>query len=63
VLHNPYMMHASAVNQDERNAIRLATDIRFADSSKEWDSVGFFLFFLPTPPIVSPWRLTGSRGG
>jgi len=38
VLHSPYMMHASAVNQDERNVIRLATDIRFADSSKKWDS-------------------------
>ncbi|KAN0090403.1 hypothetical protein V8E51_018982 [Hyaloscypha variabilis] len=39
VLHSPYMIHASTVNQDPNNIIRLATDLRFVDSSKQWDQV------------------------
>lgn len=39
VLHNPFMIHASTVNEDPDNVIRLATDLRYADSSKPWDSV------------------------
>jgi len=38
VLHNPYMIHASTVNHDEDQVIRLATDLRFVDSSKPWDT-------------------------
>lgn len=33
------MIHASAVNEDPDNIIRLATDLRFADSSRPWDNV------------------------
>ncbi|KAH8650566.1 hypothetical protein BGZ60DRAFT_473864 [Tricladium varicosporioides] len=37
VLHSPYTIHASTVNHDPNNVIRLATDLRFVDSSKQWD--------------------------
>ncbi|KAG0647886.1 hypothetical protein D0Z07_6076 [Hyphodiscus hymeniophilus] len=39
VLHSPYTIHASTVNHDPNNIIRLATDIRFVDSSRPWDKV------------------------
>lgn len=32
-------IHASTVNHDPDNIIRLATDLRFVDSSKDWDKV------------------------
>ena len=38
VLHTAYMIHASTMNHDEKGVIRLATDLRFVDSSREWDS-------------------------
>ncbi|KAJ5289609.1 uncharacterized protein N7443_009862 [Penicillium atrosanguineum] len=37
VLHNPHMIHASTINNDPDNVIRLATDLRFCDSSKPYD--------------------------
>ncbi|EPS32186.1 hypothetical protein PDE_07146 [Penicillium oxalicum 114-2] len=37
VLHNPHMIHASTINLDSQNVIRLATDLRFCDSSKPFD--------------------------
>ncbi|KAK1148715.1 hypothetical protein N8T08_008600 [Aspergillus melleus] len=37
VLHNAYTIHASTINHDEGNVIRLGTDLRFVDSSKPWD--------------------------
>lgn len=39
VLHNPFAIHASLINHDEANTIRLATDLRFVDSSRPWDTV------------------------
>ena len=39
VLHNSFAIHASTINKDPRNVIRLATDLRFVDSSKPWDTV------------------------
>ncbi|KAL3426980.1 hypothetical protein PVAG01_00489 [Phlyctema vagabunda] len=38
VLHNPYTIHASTINHDPNNVIRLATDLRFVDSSRPWDT-------------------------
>ncbi|KAH8147212.1 uncharacterized protein LAJ45_08690 [Morchella importuna] len=38
VFHNPFMIHAGTVNEDPDNIIRLATDLRYADSSRPWDS-------------------------
>ncbi|KAK3642600.1 hypothetical protein LTR56_010648 [Elasticomyces elasticus] len=38
VLHNPFAIHASTINRDPENVIRLATDLRFVDSSKPWDT-------------------------
>ncbi|KUJ06672.1 phytanoyl-CoA hydroxylase [Mollisia scopiformis] len=38
VLHSPYTIHASTVNHDPDHVIRLATDLRFVDSSKPWDT-------------------------
>jgi len=38
VLHNPFAIHASTINQDSKNAIRLGTDLRFVDSSRPWDT-------------------------
>lgn len=38
VLHNPFTIHASTLNHDPNNVIRLATDLRFVDTSKPWDT-------------------------
>lgn len=37
VLHTPFTIHASTLNNDPNNVIRLATDLRFVDTSKTWD--------------------------
>ncbi|KAF2231027.1 hypothetical protein EV356DRAFT_452695 [Viridothelium virens] len=37
VLHNPFAIHASTINHDPDDVIRLATDLRFVDSSRPWD--------------------------
>jgi phytanoyl-CoA hydroxylase len=39
VLHTPYTIHASTINYDADNKIRVGTDLRFVDSSKPWDTV------------------------
>lgn len=39
VFHNPYAIHASTLNHDLNNVIRVGTDLRFVDSSKPWDKV------------------------
>ncbi|OQE38030.1 hypothetical protein PENCOP_c009G00365 [Penicillium coprophilum] len=46
VLHKPHMIHASTVNNDPDNVIRLATDLRFCDSSKPYDKrwMNFYTF-------------------
>lgn len=38
VLHKPHAIHASTINNDPNNVIRLATDLRFVDSSKPYDT-------------------------
>ncbi|KAL3472612.1 hypothetical protein BJX99DRAFT_249581 [Aspergillus californicus] len=38
VFHNPYALHASCINHDPKNVIRLGTDLRFVDSSRPWDT-------------------------
>jgi phytanoyl-CoA hydroxylase len=38
VLHNPYAIHASTLNCDPNNIIRVGTDLRFVDRSKPWDT-------------------------
>ncbi|KAI5918443.1 hypothetical protein F4810DRAFT_691921 [Camillea tinctor] len=37
VLHTPYTIHASTINKNASNVIRLGTDLRFVDSSKPYD--------------------------
>jgi phytanoyl-CoA hydroxylase len=37
VLHNPFAIHASTMNYDPNNVIRVGTDLRFVDGSKPWD--------------------------
>ncbi|KAI0101071.1 hypothetical protein F4814DRAFT_432152 [Daldinia grandis] len=37
VLHTPYTIHASTINKDLKNVIRLGTDLRFVDSSRPYD--------------------------
>ncbi|KAF2640936.1 hypothetical protein P280DRAFT_469613 [Massarina eburnea CBS 473.64] len=37
VLHTPYAIHASTLNYDPSNVIRVGTDLRFVDQSKPWD--------------------------
>ncbi|KAH7412122.1 hypothetical protein DE146DRAFT_266608 [Phaeosphaeria sp. MPI-PUGE-AT-0046c] len=37
VIHNPFAIHASTMNYDPDNIIRVGTDLRFVDSSKPWD--------------------------
>lgn len=46
VLHKPHMIHASTINNDPDNVIRLATDLRFCDSSKPYDKrwMNFYRF-------------------
>ncbi|CRJ81335.1 hypothetical protein HYQ45_015546 [Verticillium longisporum] len=38
VLHNTYAIHASTINHDKDNVIRLGTDLRYVDSSRPWDT-------------------------
>ncbi|KAI1407889.1 hypothetical protein F5Y13DRAFT_173702 [Hypoxylon sp. FL1857] len=38
VLHTPYTIHASTINKDPKNVIRLGTDLRFVDSSRPYDA-------------------------
>ncbi|PHH59528.1 hypothetical protein CDD81_2890 [Ophiocordyceps australis] len=38
VLHSPHMIHASTINEDADNRIRLGTDLRFVNSAKTWDT-------------------------
>ncbi|KOS22823.1 hypothetical protein ESCO_003930 [Escovopsis weberi] len=37
VFHDSYMIHASTTNHDETGTIRLATDLRFVNTSQPWD--------------------------
>ncbi|KAE8149874.1 hypothetical protein BDV25DRAFT_172547, partial [Aspergillus avenaceus] len=37
IFHNPWMVHASCKNKDPERRIRLATDLRFVDSTKPYD--------------------------
>lgn len=39
-------IHASTINHDQQNKIRLGTDIRFVDSSRPWDTVGALVFLV-----------------
>ncbi|RHZ60228.1 uncharacterized protein CDV56_108250 [Aspergillus thermomutatus] len=57
VLHKPHTIHASTVNHDPDNVIRLATDLRFCDSSKPYDkfsSIFRFSEILQLPIAISP---------
>ncbi|KAF3019838.1 hypothetical protein E8E14_013226 [Neopestalotiopsis sp. 37M] len=38
VLHTPHMIHASTMNFDKGNKIRLGTDLRFVNSARPWDT-------------------------
>ncbi|KAM0323970.1 hypothetical protein ACHAQA_008552 [Verticillium albo-atrum] len=38
VLHSTYAIHASTINHDKDNVIRLGTDLRYVDSSRPWDT-------------------------
>ncbi|KAI3587812.1 hypothetical protein IWW34DRAFT_876138 [Fusarium oxysporum f. sp. albedinis] len=38
VFHKPHMIHASTINKDSENRIRLGTDLRFVDSSRPHDT-------------------------
>lgn len=38
VLHSAYAIHASTVNHDPENRIRVGTDLRFVNSSRPWDT-------------------------
>lgn len=38
VLHNPFMIHSSAVNEDAEGKIRLATDLRYVETGKPYDT-------------------------
>jgi len=37
VVHDPFMVHASAVNEDYEGRIRLATDLRFVEMGEPFD--------------------------
>lgn len=37
VFHTPFTIHASTVNHDPKNSIRLGTDLRYVDKSKPYD--------------------------
>lgn len=46
VFHKPHMIHASTINQDPENRIRLGTDLRFVNASRPYDSVSAWKLFL-----------------
>lgn len=56
VLHNPFAIHASTLNHSKDNVIRLATDLRFVDSSRPWDTVSCTLFQRSDGLLMIPQR-------
>ncbi|CZR52431.1 uncharacterized protein PAC_02308 [Phialocephala subalpina] len=38
VLHNPFMIHSAAINEDHLGRIRLATDLRYVETGKPYDT-------------------------
>lgn len=58
VLHNPFAIHASTINHDPEFVIRLATDVRFVDASRPWDTVSVLL-----PRRMRAGELTSCSGG
>lgn len=46
VLHNPFAIHASTINFDPGNRIRVGTDLRFVDASKPWDTVCWYAWLI-----------------
>ena len=38
VLHNPFMIHSAAINEDPGGVIRLATDLRYVETGKPYDT-------------------------
>lgn len=38
IFHNSYAIHASTINHDKNNVIRLGTDLRYVDKTGNWDS-------------------------
>lgn len=59
IFHNPYMVHASCKNRDPENKIRLATDVRFVDPEKPYDTVSVFFLLR----VTSSGMLTDSSVG
>jgi phytanoyl-CoA hydroxylase len=64
---NVWQIHASTLNHDPNHVIRLATDLRFADSRQPWDQVspidkfGVIIPYTPTEMVNTVhtwgWRL------
>ncbi|QDS67524.1 hypothetical protein FKW77_002300 [Venturia effusa] len=38
VLHSPFAIHASTINHDPNNVIRVGTDLRFVNGARPWDT-------------------------
>ncbi|KAI0839367.1 hypothetical protein F5Y06DRAFT_265242 [Hypoxylon sp. FL0890] len=51
VLHTPYTIHASTINKNTKNIIRLGTDLRFVDSSRPYDKVGIAISSTRRTPL------------
>ncbi|KAL4880353.1 hypothetical protein BJY04DRAFT_208166 [Aspergillus karnatakaensis] len=53
VLHNPYMVHAGAMNESRAGRIRVSTDLRFVDKSKPFDERWTFAAYSEDDPNLT----------
>lgn len=58
---NLQQIHASTVNRDKKDVIRLATDLRFVDSSHPWDQVGWNLIQVSRQCMLIQRSLSDGR--
>lgn len=53
VLHNPFMVHAGAMNESKTGRIRVSTDLRFVDRSKPYDERWTIAAFSDNDPNLA----------
>ncbi len=53
VLHNPFMVHAGAMNESKTGRIRVSTDLRFVDKSKPYDERWTIAAFSDNDPNLA----------
>jgi phytanoyl-CoA hydroxylase len=53
VFHNPYMIHAGAINESPTSRIRVSTDLRFVDRTEPYDHRWTFAAYSEGDPALA----------